>query len=133
MYGLFVLVYFSRKMHFTIVSLLLVLGIITSPLGTSAEGVHYEPTWDSLDARPLPQWYDEAKFGIFIHWGVFSVPSFGTEWFWNRWESGRQEFVDFMKKNYPPDWTYADFAPQFNAEFYDPDHWADVFEASGAK
>lgn len=42
----------------------------------------YEPTWGSLDARPLPAWFDEAKFGVFIHWGVFSVPSFGSEWFW---------------------------------------------------
>lgn len=46
----------------------------------------YNPTWDSLDARPLPGWYDDAKFGIFIHWGVFSVPSFGSEWFWNNWK-----------------------------------------------
>lgn len=42
----------------------------------------YEPTWASLDARPLPTWFDEAKFGVFIHWGVFAVPSFGSEWFW---------------------------------------------------
>lgn len=47
----------------------------------------YEPTWDSLDTRPLPAWFDEAKFGIFIHWGVFSVPSFGSEWFWMTWKS----------------------------------------------
>lgn len=47
----------------------------------------YEPTWDSLDSRPLPQWFDDAKFGIFIHWGVFSVPSFGSEWFWINWKS----------------------------------------------
>ena len=46
----------------------------------------YKPTWDSLDSRPLPQWYDDAKFGIFIHWGVFSVPSFGSEWFWHNWK-----------------------------------------------
>ena len=46
----------------------------------------YKPTWDSLDSRALPQWYDDAKFGIFIHWGVFSVPSFGSEWFWNHWK-----------------------------------------------
>lgn len=46
----------------------------------------YAPTWTSLDNRPLPPWYDEAKFGIFIHWGVFSVPSFGSEWFWNNWK-----------------------------------------------
>lgn len=42
----------------------------------------YDPTWESLDSRPLPAWFDKAKFGIFIHWGVFSVPSFGSEWFW---------------------------------------------------
>ena len=39
----------------------------------------YEPTWESLDSRPLPEWYDNAKIGIFIHWGVFSVPAVGTE------------------------------------------------------
>lgn len=42
----------------------------------------YTPDWNSLDTRPLPQWYDDAKLGIFIHWGVFSVPSFHGEWFW---------------------------------------------------
>lgn len=45
----------------------------------------YEPTWESLDARPLPEWYDRDKFGIFIHWGVFSVPALG-EWFWFNWK-----------------------------------------------
>lgn len=45
----------------------------------------YRPTWDSLDSRPLPSWYDNAKFGIFIHWGVFSVPAMG-EWFWYNWK-----------------------------------------------
>ncbi len=46
----------------------------------------YTPDWASLDSRPLPSWYDEAKFGIFIHWGVYSVPSFGSEWFWTYWK-----------------------------------------------
>lgn len=46
----------------------------------------YDPTWESLDARPLPKWYDSAKVGIFIHWGVYSVPSFGGEWFWLQWK-----------------------------------------------
>ena len=46
----------------------------------------FEPNWESLDSRPLPSWYDEAKLGIFIHWGVFSVPSIGSEWFWKSWE-----------------------------------------------
>lgn len=46
----------------------------------------YTPDWTSLDSRPLPSWYDDAKFGIFIHWGVFSVPAFGSEWFWWYWK-----------------------------------------------
>ena len=94
----------------------------------------YEPNWDSIDSRPLPQWYDEAKVGIFLHWGVFSVPSFGSEWFWYRWQASHDNAtVDFMKKNYPPGFTYADFAAQFKAEFFNPDQWADIFKAAGAK
>lgn len=42
---------------------------------------NYTPDWDSLDKRPLPKWYDDSKVGIFIHWGVFSVPAFRSEWF----------------------------------------------------
>lgn len=51
--------------------------------------VKYEPNWESLDTRPLPPWYDDAKIGVFIHWGVFSVPSFGSEWFWKDWVGGK--------------------------------------------
>lgn len=47
----------------------------------------YEANWESLDSRPLPTWYDEAKFGIFIHWSIFSVPSYYNEWFWPEWIS----------------------------------------------
>lgn len=52
----------------------------------------YDPNWDDLDKRPLPQWYDKAKIGIFLHWGVFSVPSFGSEWFWSNWH-GKSRFT----------------------------------------
>lgn len=124
----------------------------------------YQPNWESLDSRPLPEWYDDAKLGIFIHWGVFAVPSFvgvGTkglsEWFWWYWkeenyinpvsEEGAEKMKTFrqkktkaiesvkeyMKQNYPPNWHYTDFAPQFTAEFFDPTHWADIFKKSGAK
>ena len=102
-------------------------------LNTTSNSPHYSPTWASLDARPLPSWYDEAKLGIFIVWGVYSVPSFGNEWFWDYWRSGKKDYVEFMQKNYAPDFTYPDFASQFTAEFYDPDAWADLIEASGAK
>ncbi|GFO40536.1 plasma alpha-l-fucosidase [Plakobranchus ocellatus] len=95
----------------------------------------YEPNWASLDTRPLPQWYTDAKIGIFLHWGVFSVPSFGGAWFWEWWKgpNPRQDIVNFMKKNYKPGFTYADFAAEFTATFYNPDRWAEIFNASGAK
>lgn len=48
--------------------------------------VEFEADWQSIDSRPLPEWYDEAKIGIFIHWGVYSVPSFKDEWFWLMWK-----------------------------------------------
>jgi alpha-L-fucosidase len=94
----------------------------------------YQPTWKSIDSRPLPEWYDEAKIGIFLHWGVFSVPGIVNEWFWEKWQSKSSPLaVNFMKKNYPPSFTYQDFASMFHAEFFNSDQWADVFKASGAK
>lgn len=54
---------------------------------------NYVPTWTELDSRPLPEWYDSSKIGIFIHWGVYSVPSFGSEWFLFRWKTGALYFI----------------------------------------
>ena len=97
----------------------------------------YTPTWDSLNSRPLPKWYDQSKFGIFMHWGVYSVPSFGAgysaEWFWRRWKSNITDYVQFMEENYPPNFEYADFAPMFKAELFDPNAWAELFVKAGAK
>ncbi|CAH1710008.1 unnamed protein product [Aphis gossypii] len=100
----------------------------------SADIQRYEPDWTSLDARPLPAWYDQAKFGVFIHWGVYSVPAFGSEWFWMNWR-GRKgaNYVNFMTKNYKPGFTYQEFGPQFTAEFFDPMQWASIIKDSGAK
>ena len=99
----------------------------------------YQPNWESLDSRPLPKWYDQAKVGIFMHWGVYSVPSYGGggagagEWFWWDWQGENASWaVEFMKQNYPPEFTYVDFAPMFQAELFDPDAWAELFEQSGA-
>ena len=95
---------------------------------------HYQPNWASIDSRPLPGWYDESKLGIFIHWGVFSVPSYSSEWFWWNWKGQPTPAIRmFMQENYRPDFTYADFAKQFTAEFFDARDWAKLFESSGAK
>ena len=121
--------YFSGCSMFTFVATLL---LFVSQF--SCVQAKYEATWKSLDSRPLPSWYDEAKFGIFMHWGVFSVPSFKSEWFWWEWKGqNNPECVEFMKKNYRPGFSYADFAPMFRAEFFDPDLWADLLERSGAR
>lgn len=67
----------------------IIIAVISALSYGSASKYHskYEPNWASLDKRPLPSWYDEAKVGIFIHWGVYSVPSMGSEWFWTDWKS----------------------------------------------
>ncbi|XP_036339993.1 putative alpha-L-fucosidase [Rhagoletis pomonella] len=94
----------------------------------------YEPNWDSLDKRPLPSWYDEAKIGIFIHWGVYSVPSFGSEWFWTDWINLRYpNYLSFMKNNYKPNFSYQEFAHEFTAELFNATKWALLFRDSGAK
>ncbi|XP_055911229.1 putative alpha-L-fucosidase [Eupeodes corollae] len=94
----------------------------------------YEPNWKSLDKRPLPQWYDDAKVGIFLHWGVYSVPSYGSEWFWTNWQGQKiPSYIDFMKNNYRPGFTYQEFAKEFTAELFNSTQWALLFQDSGAK
>ncbi|CAG9126963.1 unnamed protein product [Plutella xylostella] len=102
-------------------------------ISAKCETGRYQPNWESLDKRPLPEWYDKAKIGIFLHWGVFSVPSYGSEWFWSNWHGNNSIHVDFMKKNYRPGFTYQEFAPMLTAEFFNPDEWAKLFQRAGAK
>ncbi|CAG0909470.1 unnamed protein product [Cyprideis torosa] len=95
----------------------------------------YEPTWESLDQRPTPAWFDESKFGIFLTWGVYSVPSASSEWFWWQWQGTdpSNSTIKYMEDNFKPGMTYQNFGPMFTAEFYDPVEWAKLFNASGAK
>lgn len=119
--------------HASLILCTAVLAIFGSAPGYTTR---YTPDWTSLDARPLPKWFDEAKIGIFVHWGVFSVPGFGqfSEWFWFWWKGAKRAAeVEFMKKNYGPDFKYTGFADKFHAEFFDPNVWAEIFQASGAK
>jgi alpha-L-fucosidase len=97
----------------------------------------YQPTWESLDSRPVPQWFKDAKFGIFIHWGVYSVPAYCTvgnyaEWYQNGLENGDSARIKFHKEKFGSR-TYYDLANDFKAELFNPDEWAKLFEASGAK
>ena len=121
--------------------LLAALGLLfILPANAPAADAPYEPKWESLDKRPCPAWFADAKFGIFIHWGVYSVPAWGApkqyaEWYWNRMADQKPANVwwQFHAKNYGADFDYKDFAPQFRAELFNPDQWADIFARSGAK
>ncbi len=101
----------------------------------------YEANWASLDARPTPDWFLDAKFGVFIHWGVYSVPAWGThgeyaEWYWRRIISDKPKeagWRDFHAKNYGTNFNYMDFAPKFTAELFDAKQWADLFARAGVK
>lgn len=103
----------------------------------AASSCAWEANWDSLDKRPLPAWYDEAKFGIFLHWGVFSVPSFGSEWFWSYWKGCWSEnceaYREFVNRTEGPNFDYQEYAHRFKAELYDPEYFADVFAKAGAQ
>jgi alpha-L-fucosidase len=101
----------------------------------------YEPNWDSIDTRPTPQWWRDAKFGIFIHWGVYAVPAISprenySEWYW-KWLQDPNRIGpmvrDFHLEHYGADFEYFDFAPLFKAELFDPDEWARLFQRSGAR
>jgi len=103
-----------------------------------AANTPYEATWESLDRRPNPAWFTDAKFGVFIHWGVYSVPAWGpkdrySEWYWHDLIQGDGRTREFHDAIYGEAVKYQDFAPQFKAELFDPAHWADVFERAGAK
>lgn len=100
--------------------------------------MRYEATWESLDRRPMPEWFNEAKFGIFVVWGPYSVPAWApkgqyAEWYGFRMRQKNSPTMKFHQKTYGEDFKYEDFAPRFTAEMWDPDFWADLFVRSGAK
>jgi alpha-L-fucosidase len=90
-----------------------------------------EANWKPLDARPLPLWYDESKFGIFCHWGVYSVPSFSGEWFWKSINNPGEK--QFMETHYRPGFTYQDFGPEFTAIDFNATKFGMTIKSSGAK
>ncbi|MGG4142587.1 alpha-L-fucosidase [Paenibacillus algorifonticola] len=101
---------------------------------TIAQGP-YRDDWESLGDFEIPAWYKQAKFGIFIHWGVYTVPAFGNEWYpRNMYIQGSKEYEHHIAtygehKNF----GYKDFIPMFQAEKFNAEEWADLFQRSGAK
>ena len=124
---------------------------LLSVVGLSISGFlqaqqQYQPTWESLDSRPVPHWFEDAKFGIFIHWGPYSVPAWSpkgtySEWYqyWLEEETlfGNGDFkgdeVAQYHHNIYGDMEYYEFGKMFKADLFDPDEWAELFNKAGAK
>ena len=101
-------------------------------------GIHdgpFRPDWNSLSQYKVPDWYRDAKFGIFIHWGVYSVPAFGSEWYPREMYLQGSEVNQHHVSTYGPltKFGYKDFIPMFKAQKYDPQAWAQLFKESGAR
>jgi alpha-L-fucosidase len=102
--------------------------------------VKFEPTWESLTNYEVPEWFRDAKFGIYTHWGPYSVPSWENEWYprlmYSRNDGRRgSKFYDYHRETWghPSEFGYKDFIPLFRAEKFDADEWADLFKKAGAR
>jgi alpha-L-fucosidase len=107
----------------------------------------YDPTWESLDAHPVPDWYHDAKLGIFVHWGVYSVPAWAptdadiggdhaspyAEWYPYYMYDEDSPTHAYHVETYGEDVTYADFVDEWEAGEWDPEQWADLFADVGAR
>ena len=103
-------------------------------------GARYEASWASLDGRGTPGWFTDAKFGVFVCWGLYSVPAWTpkgkyAEWYqyWLQEKSFDGKVAAFHARTYGSDFAFRDFAPMFKAELWDPDEWADLLARAGAR
>ena len=95
----------------------------------------YQATWESLKKYTTPDWFQDAKFGIFIHWGVYSVPAFASEWYpRDMYRKDSKEFKHETETYGPINkFGYKDFIPMFKAEKFNPQQWVNLFKKAGAK
>jgi alpha-L-fucosidase len=99
----------------------------------------FQPTDASLQSHQAPYWFDDAKFGIFIHWGVYSVPGWApvgqeyAEWYWQHLDNQNDPTYAYHAQTYGEDFVYDDFIPMFTAAKWDPQSWVELFEDAGAE
>ncbi|MFE2423758.1 alpha-L-fucosidase [Streptomyces hokutonensis] len=99
----------------------------------------YQPTGTSLASHQAPYWFQGAKFGIFIHWGVYSVPAWApvgkqyAEWYWDQMQDPNNPTYAYHRDTYGEDFAYDDFIPRFTAEKFDPRAWVELFRDAGAQ
>ena len=93
----------------------------------------YHPDWDSLATHPVPAWYREKRLGIFLHWGVFSVPAY-HDWYARNMYIRDSEEYKWHLEHYgdPKDFGFKDFIPDFTMDKFDPQLWVKLFREAGA-
>jgi len=119
-----------RKASVLLITLVLI-GCNSTP-----EPDRYQPDWESLSTHEAaPEWFRDAKLGIYFHWGVYSVPAYGNEWYprWMHFEENETYAHHLEKYGHPSEFGYHDFVPMFKAEHFDADEWADLFVKAGAR
>lgn len=116
--------------------LVLAVSILLISCNSAPEPKVYDPDWESLSTHEAaPQWFQDAKLGIYFHWGVYSVPAYGNEWYprWMHFE-GNDVYEHHMSTyGHPSEFGYHDFVPMFTAEHFDAEKWAELFVKAGAK
>lgn len=93
----------------------------------------FEATWASLSHHTCPNWYRDAKFGIFIHWGVYSVPAFWSEWYSRNMYIQEHPCYDHHRERFgdQTSFGYKDLIPLFTADRFDPGSWLYLFQKAG--
>jgi alpha-L-fucosidase len=102
---------------------------------TSRLPAKFMATTDSLSQYRTPEWFRDAKFGIFHHWGVYSVPAHVSEWYPHMMYDRKSPVFKWHQEHWGPQsmFGYKDFIPLFKAERWKPEEWVDLFRRAGAK
>lgn len=111
-------------------------GETTSEAISTEQESAYIAEWESLyKHNEAPEWFRDAKLGIYFHWGVYSVPAFGSEWYPRNMHRKDSKVHQHHMQTYgdPAEFGYHDFVPMFKAENFDPEEWAALFKKAGAK
>lgn len=124
-----------RKIKLVAIASLTLLLSCNSKQSEIKEVKHFEPTWESLQQYECPTWFQDAKFGIYTHWGVYSVPLGESDWYGTNMYNPKHPNHKFHLENYGPvdEFGYKDLVPLFTAPKFDADEWADLFVKSGAR
>lgn len=93
----------------------------------------YKDNWESLSAYPVPQWYRDAKFGAFIHWGAYSVPAYFSEWYIRLMYYRNNPVYWHHKRKYGKTYPYSKFIEQFTAPNFNAEEWVSLLKNAGMK